>query len=350
MSQCVCIVSSFSLRNVSHHNVVGSRYNDQTRSMRISQKVTKNGFALETDSPTQVGGPSVTTFRAPSSVAITPQYMAETVTTTTNVTNSVPVNASFSLELYASPSRPGFCNHIGYVSAVLLLRLFCVTCCTRMHMYSSIAVRSRFLTLRFSLFARCSRSVVVKDPDGSMPKFLRQFTLPLPKWVLHQTSSAFLNQDALFLHAQERQLASTGQYASFDDGSDRSGRGKYKDVTVPIEVDRGVLAFRDWLQKKAGGVVPYRNRWNMPPVDNEVVFDVWNGHTKYCKMCLKAVSNLKKLRFAAFTVATCLAVLRPFRNPFAMLASVGVTAGAALLLNKLIGMFYRYEFSHAHND
>jgi hypothetical protein len=61
--------------------------------------------------------------------------------------------------------------------------------------------------------------------------------------------------------------------------------------------------------------------------------------------------RLKKVRFASLFAAACMAVLRPERlGAKGSLASTLALAGIGLLVNKLIGMFYRYEFSHAHND
>ena len=111
----------------------------------------------------------------------------------------------------------------------------------------------------------------------------------------------------------------------------------------------GVVNFRNWIRVLAGGHIPYKYNPQMPPASNDIVFDVWNSHTKYCQYCQVALKNLKKVRFAAFFAATCLAVLRPM-NKVLNLASVLLTAGTGMLLHKLIGLFYRYEFSHAHND
>lgn len=281
--------------------------------MKLVTDVTKDGFAFtskllggKNESFTDEG--DRTTFRAPSSVAIETSH---------------PNDSSFTLELYSTPSRPGFCYHVG-------------------------------------------RTVIVKETNGKMPSLLRQFTLPIPTWANHMLASAFLNQDALFLHKQERYLAKTNQYASYektvseggdagtsDDSTAATDTLTYQSVVNPIGVDRGVLAFRSWLQKHSrGGVIPYATQHAMPPADNEVVFDVWNGHTKYCKVCQAALANLRKARFASFVVSACLAVLRPFQAKWKALnlASVLLSAGVGLALNKLIGMFYRYEFSHAHND
>ena len=88
----------------------------------------------------------------------------------------------------------------------------------------------------------------------------------------------------------------------------------------------------------------------MPGPDNEVVFDVWNGHTKHCRYCLTALRRLKKARFAAFAVAGFLAAFRPANAKAMSMVGAAASAGLGLVLNKLVGMFYRFEFSHGKND
>ena len=274
---------------VSHHNVVGSRYSDQGLKLEAGKPLTKGGFSIISNSPGSLQ-PSTTEFCAPSLVAIdAPAGDGEGMQT---------------LELYVSPSRPGFCNHIG-------------------------------------------RMVIRKGKDGKMPALLRQFTLPLPKWTNHILASAFLNQDALFLHHQERTLAATGQYKSvLEDGEERFN---YNNAVYPVNSDKGVITFRNWLRQFAGGRIPYKNRPVMPAASNDAVFDVWNAHTKYCQFCQASLRRLKKFRLASFLVATILGVMRPFGKA-GSLAGTLAFAGTGLVLHKLIGMFYRYEFSHAHND
>ena len=210
------------------------------------------------------------------------------------------------LELYSSPSRPGFCNHVG-------------------------------------------RMVIVKDdPEAEMPTALKQFTLPVPKWVNHMMASAFLNQDALFLHHQERHLHHSGQYSTVGQGNDDDGNA-YVDAVMPANSDLGVLNYRKWMSKFAGGGIPYRHYKTMPESSNDVVFDVWNGHTKHCRYCLDALRRLKKARAVALVAATCVGVLRPFGKVPSLFATLGL-GGTTWLLHKIIGLFYRYEFSHAEND
>jgi phenylpropionate dioxygenase-like ring-hydroxylating dioxygenase large terminal subunit len=78
---------------VSHHNVVGSRYADQRMTMKTVKEVSKEGFAIQNFSPV-VGGnnTAITTFHAPNLVAIETSFGT----------------ARQTLELHVSPSRPGF--------------------------------------------------------------------------------------------------------------------------------------------------------------------------------------------------------------------------------------------------
>lgn len=155
-------------------------------------------------------------------------------------------------------------------------------------------------------------------------------------------------QDALFLHHQERYLAKTGKYSSLLH-DDKAPPLHYSKAVLPVNSDFGVINFRNWLRQLAGGRIPYKFDPSMPEASNDIVFDVWNAHTKYCKYCQTALSRLKKARFVFFSIATVLGVLRP-SNRVSNIVGVFLSAGIGLLLNKVIGMFYRYEFSHSHND
>jgi hypothetical protein len=184
-----------------------------------------------------------------------------------------------------------------------------------------------------------------------MPKLLRQFTRPMPIWVNHVMATLFLNQDALFLHHQERSLHNHGTYTSLKNDPDDLAADSYSKAILPVETDLGVVTFRKWLQVFAGGRIPYHYHPTMPAASNEIVFDVWNAHTKHCVLCQTALTNVKKARLAAFVVAACLAVLRPFHHHRVVtLGGVLAAGGLGLALNKLVGMFYRFEFSHSAND
>jgi phenylpropionate dioxygenase-like ring-hydroxylating dioxygenase large terminal subunit len=289
---------------VSHHNVVGNRYKVEPMVLKTSTSLSKDGFAIQQLVSNELPG-GTTSFIAPGLVTV-----------------DVSINgAKQTLELYASPSRPGFCNHIG-------------------------------------------RMVIQKNEKGEMPPLLRTFTLPMPIWLNHVLASAFLNQDALFLHHQERHLATSGQYSTvvpethsengMNDSSSTVAAStniyKYNQAIQAAPSDLGVINFRNWVRVFAGGRIPYRNNQvTMPASSNEVVFDVWNAHTKYCRYCQDALKRLKVARLVSYMTAAVMAITRPW-GMYGTLVSSFTLAGIGLLLNKLIGMFYRYEFSHAHND
>lgn len=174
---------------VSHHNIIGNRYKVPRTTSEYNNRLSKDGFdiGLRFDG----GPPSICTFQAP--VLVTKK-------------GSTGEEGSFQmLELYSSPSRPGFCNHVG-------------------------------------------RMPIVKPPSGEMPKALRLFIRPMPKWLNHVLAAMFLNQDGVFLHYQERNLAKSGAYVSYKDSGDESQKDFVRQM-LPTENDRGVINYRTLLRK-----------------------------------------------------------------------------------------------------
>ena len=137
--------------------------------------------------------PSTVTFTAPSTVAIETSFGTE--------------GAFQVLELYSSPSRPGFCNHVG-------------------------------------------RMVVVKDRSGKMPGLLRTFSIPMPKWFNHILSSFFLNQ--------VRSLNLRGELLRSQHHNDAhfmqlSGRPVSSPSGAPFGEDWPVYHAAEWRGGTAGG-------------------------------------------------------------------------------------------------
>ncbi len=230
------------------------------------------------------------------------------------------------LVLYATPTRPGWCRYIG-----------------------------------------CQ--VLVKNEAGKSPSGLAFFALPMPAWLGHILASLFLHQDLVFLHYQEKQLA-------------RQKQSKWLNaVFTPNPQDKMVITFRQWLDKRAGGGIPWARGCNpaLPPAerDKRSLFDVWTMHTRDCQVCQNALKTIHRLQVTALiAAAACLivAVLVDARavavqtviNPAAVSASLWMTVpplgfwvalgGAIALaagsygLKKFSRLFYVYEFEHAHND
>eukprot|EP00814_Leptocylindrus_danicus_P006975 CAMPEP_0116013938 /NCGR_PEP_ID=MMETSP0321-20121206/6005_1 /TAXON_ID=163516 /ORGANISM="Leptocylindrus danicus var. danicus, Strain B650" /LENGTH=466 /DNA_ID=CAMNT_0003483545 /DNA_START=271 /DNA_END=1672 /DNA_ORIENTATION=- len=274
---------------ISHHGIVGDRYDDQSLQVEVVDSLSKTGFSILAHTNMNEK-PTTTTFTAPSSVDISAPFGD---------------GGCSQLQLYVSPSRPGFCNHIG-------------------------------------------RQVIVKDSSGVLPQFLKQFAVPMPRWLQHLVSSVFLNQDGLFLHKQERHLASTGQYSTMKPGCEE--KSDFSKLVCATSTDLGVMNFRKWMSVMAGGHIPYKyGDLTVPPTSNDVVYDVWNAHTKNCKTCLDALKNLKKARFAAFATSAFVGLARPFGVVKSIVSSI-VLAAVGLLMNKVMGLFFKYETSHADNN
>lgn len=231
------------------------------------------------------------------------------------------------LALYATPTRPGWCRHFG-----------------------------------------CQ--VLVKNEAGKQPQGLGFFGLPMPTWLAHVLGSLFLHQDAVFLHYEEKILA-------------KRSKGRWLDtVYTPNPQDKMVIALRQWLEKRAGGGIPWDSGCSpdLPPAerDKQKLFDVWTTHTQNCRVCQDALKNINRLTVLAYVAAVvCLflgaivdaravavkAAIATFEHTTPSLLTAVPPAGfwwalggailfatAGYLLKKFSRLFYVYEFEHAHND
>ncbi|GAB4277923.1 MAG: Rieske 2Fe-2S domain-containing protein [Oscillatoriaceae cyanobacterium] len=291
---------------VSHHGIIGSRYKDAKYydMPRVREMSVQDGFAFGITPTAPTIKEAIHDFQPPCHMRI--------VSTFTD-------GGQLILALYATPTRPGWCRHIG-----------------------------------------CQ--VLVKNEAGKMPPGLGFFALPMPTWLGHILASLFLHQDLVFLHYQEKIIA-------------RRGNKRWLDaVYTPNPQDKMVIAFRQWFEKKAGGAIPWRDGWSgeLPPaeVDKEKLFDVWTTHTQNCRVCRDALQNIKRLSLLAYVVAgVCLflGIMVDARTVAVQVATIGGTvmppggfwwavvgaiffAGGGYLLQKLTRLFYVYEFEHAHND
>ena len=168
----------------------------------------------------------------------------------------------------------------------------------------------------------------------------------MPIWLNHILASVFLHQDQAFLHHQEKILHDRG-YSSTS--SEKHNDRSYADVVfTPNPQDKMLLTFRNWLRTRAGGI-PFKNG-RLPPRehDHRRLYDVWNAHTKHCRICLDALRNIKRVRFISSILAA--AALSLLKNKLHAILGTALFATVALGAHKLINMFYVYEFSHADND
>ncbi|MEB3343416.1 MAG: hypothetical protein VKJ25_22020 [Okeania sp.] len=187
----------------------------------------------------------------------------------------------------------------------------------------------------------------------------------------HVLGPIFLHQDLVFLHYQEKILA-------------RQQQGKYLDmIYTPNPQDKMVITFRRWLEKSAGGGIPWSQECNpeipLPEYDKRKLFDVWETHTKHCLTCQNALKNINRFKILTYVLAAlclCLGIIIDARTIAIQVATAAVTetatsvsglalpplgfwlavGGAALFafggykLQQLTRLFYVYEFEHADND
>lgn len=293
---------------VSHHGLVGNRYTDAKYydMTRLRSLSTQEGVAYASTPTSPAIAQAVHDFQPPCHMRIESTFHD---------------GGRLVLALYATPTRPGWCRHIG-----------------------------------------CQ--VLVKNEAGKPPKGLAFFALPMPPWLGHILASLFLHQDLVFLHYQEKTLG-------------RRTASRWVDaVFTPNPQDKMVLAFRQWLEKRAGGGVPWAANCDpaLPPAerDKRRLFNVWETHTRQCYVCQRALKRVERLRMAAWVGAgVCLGVavmtdargvarqvaIAPdavsFLPPIAfwvwLAGAVGLVI-AGVLLTRLRRLFYVYEFEHAHND
>lgn len=293
---------------VSHHGIVGNRYRDANYfTMNTVRKMsTQEGFAFDIHPVPSGVKQTLHDFQPPCHMRV--------VTTYRN-------GGQMILALYASPTRPGWCRHIG-----------------------------------------CQ--VLVKDTQGKIPPGLGFFAWPMPVWLGHVLSPLFLHQDLVFLHYQEQRI-------------EHQEQGNWLEtVYTPNPQDKMVITLRQWLKTRAGKGIPWQCDTQLPPsqTEKEKLFDVWHTHTKDCQVCRQALNRIQQLKRVAYIGAVvCFGLgimldarsqaLHAIANPDTSLllmvpppefwelwlCSVVLAAGG-YLLQRFSRMFYVYEFDHAHND
>jgi phenylpropionate dioxygenase-like ring-hydroxylating dioxygenase large terminal subunit len=293
---------------VSHHGIVGNRYTDANYfdMPRLRELSTQEGFAFgvtrKRDSPIVEAKHD---FQPPCLMKITSTFTDE---------------GQLILILYATPTRPGWCRHIG-------------------------------------------AQVLVKNAVGKLPPGLGFFALPMPIWLGHILASVFLHQDMVFLHYQEKTLAT--RMADQNHSQNRWLEAVY----TPNPQDKMTITFRQWLDKRAGGGVPWDAGCAPMPIaemDKRILFDVWFTHTQHCQYCQAALRRLKLARMGSFglaiafltwgilTDARSIALVHdPHLISIALIGWVALALGCGAIglgIHNLIGLFYVYEFEHSRND
>eukprot|EP00752_Nemacystus_decipiens_P010524 g9372.t1 len=314
---------------VAHHGTAGDRYRD-VRPLHLELDKTwpatpAQGFRFKWfDDPT--GTYNECTFVPPTLVI--------------NEIND-PYSGAIKLYLYATPSRPGWCRT--------------VTRQVYVHRYAPKSKEAKELVKERKRLGK------------KQSQFATAFKLfrVLPSWLLHPLGNMFLYQDLIFLHHQEKILASGGY-----DSSTYS-----QAVYVPTAADRAVMALRQWIAKFGSGGPAWDKGCDpaLPPreYNREALFNVYENHVKTCSTCLRALKNVKKaLTAAKASVALSFAwtILRgaratanaaPSSGPVlnavtvrAMLPALALTLaslGITKAIQKFHDLYYVYNFHHQDN-
>ena len=289
---------------VSHHGIMGNRYTDAKYydMARLGEISTQDGFAFDVLT-------SLTTITKATHDFQPPCLM--------KITFTFGDGGQLILVLYATPTKPGWCRHMG-------------------------------------------RQVFVKSEAGKSPPGLGLLALPMPKWLGHMVGSLFLHQDLVFLHHQERNV-SRRQLT-------HPQRRWIEEVYTPNPQDKMVVTFRQWLEQRAGGGVAWDEACDLtlPPLDKEQLFDVWAVHTQHCQLCQRALKRIDWAIVACFVAAIGIVVTAivfdaraialqgsvawPSLTFWALIAGAVSLAIGARQLQKLRTLFFTYRFEHADND
>jgi hypothetical protein len=284
-----------------HHGTLGNRYNDPAPyAFETTRPLTmEGGFAVRGDF-------GVLEFQPPCLVKYMPDYPG------------MPFKGSLVLATYCVPTKPGWVRPLATV------------------IHDS------------------SRPLGGTLAERALGLFMSGL---LPTWIGHILSSFVLHQDAGLLYKQYRNLRERGYNAGYEAGA-AAANTEAPAVTTPLyeqlvytptSVDRGVLLFRKWLRKHAGGGVPWACEDILPARGTEDIYDMWGAHTQHCKYCQDAYRNLELARYASLGVLGASLLAMPDASS-ERTALVCLSAALAAGLHQFNRLFRRYEFSHADND
>lgn len=289
---------------VSHHGIMGSRYKDASYydMPRTRKMSTQDGFAYSVRTSSETFFTTIHDFQPPCLMKISMTFND---------------GGQLILVLYATPTKPGWCRHMG-------------------------------------------RQVFVKNSAGKVPPGLGFLALPMPRWLSHISGSLFLHQDLAFLHYQERTISRCRKA--------HPERRWIEEVYTPNPQDKMVVAFHQWLEQRAAGGVAWDASCDLalPLLEKEQLFDVWTTHTQHCQYCQRALKRIDAARILCLGTAVGLLVAGvmvdareialygswkwPSLTFWGLIAGAGGLVLGARGLQKLRTLFFTYRFEHADND
>lgn len=154
-----------------------------------------------------------------------------------------------------------------------------------------------------------------------IPRLVFQLT---PRWFSHLNQMGILEDDQIFLHLQERELA-------------KSPKTYSQQCYLPTQSDRFVLAYHQWLGRHGE---PFPDQ-DFPPaqLNRQLLLERYQSHTEICHSCRRAHRNLTRLYRGAIALLGLLSVGLPLG--VALGAGVNMVGAIALVVVILGGITWK---------
>ncbi len=178
---------------------------------------------------------------------------------------------------------------------------------------------ARFLTVVYAIPIRPGECRLIARFPFQFQSRLPRLLLGLrPRWLQHIGNHTVLEDDQVFLHWQERELAQRGGSAAFA-----------QSCFLPSSADVYVRALHDWVCEYGG--VPFPGQTLPPRSGLPALMDRYEAHTRHCRSCRTAHRRIRRWRprLQALAVALPLLVL-------VLLAVTGQSLGTGPLVVALL--------------
>jgi phenylpropionate dioxygenase-like ring-hydroxylating dioxygenase large terminal subunit len=148
--------------------------------------------------------------------------------------------------------------------------------------------------------------------SSKLPAFFLGLT---PQWYSHISQNRILEDDQIFLHVQERALATKG-------GGENFARAFY----LPTKADKFVFEYRQWVNRYQAD--PFPGQSFSPRLSTTALMDRYHSHTEHCASCRTALARLKKMRQVSLIGLVALLAVLP----------LVITHGGGVLLYSVSGL------------
>eukprot|EP00210_Caulerpa_lentillifera_P001760 g1690.t1 len=195
-----------------------------------------------------------------------------------------------------------------------------------------------------------------------VPNFFTKLFYAYTRLVHHsKIANRVLDGDTVLLHGQEKSIRNRGSKFS-----------TAKDYFIPTNADTLVLSFRKWFEANKTEAVDKGSEsfTTQTALSKEQLLDRYEQHTKHCKTCSQALSNIRsairllKTVFVLSSLVVCAIVFKSFsagslssvsflKNIKLMISafiSMIALKLASLLEEKVIPLFYFVDLSHPDID